>query len=138
LGNQTTERFNILEVTSTFQTGSKRNKGSPELKQKWQKIPAGLDILITHTPPKGFHDEGEGCEHLTEAVLEKKPLFHIFGHYHTEHGATAYFHTNMKKTTFINACSLSEGYYPIQRAIVFDMDLQAKRQEAMELSTIAS
>lgn len=108
-------------------------RGAEELKRTWEKIPSGLDVLITHTPPKGFHDEGEGCQHLIEAVMEKKPLYHIFGHYHTEHGVSVYYHENMRKTTFINACSLSEGYYPIQRAIVFDME-HTREESALHIA----
>jgi len=110
-------------------------RGAKELKERWDLIPE-VDVLITHTPPKGFHDEGEGCEHLTEAVMQKKPKYHIFGHYHTTHGVSAYHHGNNLYTTFVNAASLSEGYYPIQRAIVFDLGLD--RKEGLPLSSYRS
>lgn len=66
--------------------------GSERLKEEFDKIPEGLDILIAHTPP---HIKGEkidydeksrsyfGSEELTEAILKKKPKLVICGHVHT-------------------------------------------------------
>lgn len=61
------------------------DRGAP-LKAKWDLIPEGVDILITHGPPKGFGGqtrEGDvGCDDLLEAVNRVKPLIHVFGHIH--------------------------------------------------------
>lgn len=52
----------------------------------WEKIPdGGVDILLTHTPPKGvLSDSVNGCEHLSRRIREMvhPPRFHLFGHEH--------------------------------------------------------
>jgi predicted phosphodiesterase len=58
---------------------------------KWQLIPAGLDVLVTHGPPYGFGDrvhDGErvGCRDLLRHCLEKKPRLHLYGHIHEDRG----------------------------------------------------
>jgi Icc-related predicted phosphoesterase len=59
-----------------------------ELKEKWEKIPDDIDILITHGPPESILDKTDqglsvGCDQLFEFVMEKiKPKIHIFGHIH--------------------------------------------------------
>ena len=86
--------------------------GMPERADRimlWSQIPAGLDILITHSPPYGVLDaaEGEahhgGCRELRAAVVEKRPRLHVFGHVHSGYGAT-----KSPKTTFVNAALLDE------------------------------
>jgi hypothetical protein len=52
---------------------------------------AGVDIVMTHGPPKGVLDvvdgENEGCDMLLKAVGRARPLMHCFGHIHEGHGA---------------------------------------------------
>jgi Icc-related predicted phosphoesterase len=70
-----------------------------KMKMVWDMIPDKVDVLITHSPPKGILDEvvrknkigdkkviNEGCEELLSAVLRVKPRFHMFGHLHEAHG----------------------------------------------------
>ncbi|KAL6232314.1 Metallo-dependent phosphatase-like protein [Aspergillus navahoensis] len=53
----------------------------------------GIDILLTHGPPKGILDqvvgsgESVGCEHLYRAVKRARPALHVFGHIHEGYGA---------------------------------------------------
>jgi hypothetical protein len=67
---------------------------------RWCQIPSGLDLLITHGPPKGIQDfvpwttpdgqsylEHLGCEHLRDEVLRAKPKHHVFGHIHEGAGS---------------------------------------------------
>lgn len=70
-------------------------KRGKELRQKWQIIPDGVDVLITHTPPRGTGDQSTkyktarykaGCSDLRERVWEIKPKVHIFGHVHHGYG----------------------------------------------------
>lgn len=49
-------------------------------------VPIGVDILITHAPPRGHLDLGLGCEHLLREVWRAKPRLHVFGHVHEGHG----------------------------------------------------
>lgn len=62
-----------------------------ELAERFSRIPAGLDILISHTPPyvpgseidKPDHKiTHEGSKELTEELLKKKPRLCICGHVH--------------------------------------------------------
>jgi hypothetical protein len=51
----------------------------------------GVDVVVTHGPPKGILDMEngglEGCDMLLRAVGRAKPLMHCFGHIHEGHGA---------------------------------------------------
>ena len=84
------------------------------LKEKWDKIPRDLDILITHGPPNGILDgvrenylfNHAGCDDLMEAVHVKKPKVHIFGHIH-EHGGKRFKGIN---TTFYNVACMNDEY----------------------------
>ena len=60
-------------------------------------IPENTDILITHGPPQGLHDEVDevysgprnvGCPHLRRAIERIRPRLHVFGHIHEGHGVT--------------------------------------------------
>ena len=59
--------------------------------QYWKDIPKGLDILVTHGPPKGILDiadklSGEmeycGDKALLNKVMEANPKVHQYGHIH--------------------------------------------------------
>ncbi|KAL1957427.1 hypothetical protein VTO42DRAFT_5995 [Malbranchea cinnamomea] len=52
----------------------------------------GVDIVLTHGPPKDIGDKvaqerSEGCAHLRRAVARARPRIHCFGHIHEGHGA---------------------------------------------------
>jgi len=52
-------------------------------------IPADIDILITHVPPRGHLDlNGLGCKFLLGELwrLQRKPCLHVFGHVHEGYG----------------------------------------------------
>ena len=78
------------------------------LADKWARIPASIDILVTHGPPHGILDEthaGEhvGCRELRERVREIEPRLHVFGHIHEARGEH-----HGHGTHFVNA-SLHQG-----------------------------
>jgi hypothetical protein len=98
----------------------------PELKAKWDMIPDGLDILVTHGPPLGHGDmtfgyDGRmpkgsvGCADLKDAVFRAKPKLHIFGHIHSGYGVT-----EEGGTKFVNASSCNENYDALNKPIVMD------------------
>ena len=56
-------------------------------KSFWKdKIPSGVDVLITHTPPQHHLDLNKGCPSLLAEVWKAKPRLHVFGHVHSGHG----------------------------------------------------
>ncbi|CAE7564701.1 Mpped1 [Symbiodinium natans] len=81
-----------------------------ELKEEWAKIPTGVDVLLTHTPPANILDASDhagrqgrsiGCEELAKAVSQRTDLsVHVFGHVHGGYGVH-----RTRKTCFINAAS---------------------------------
>jgi Icc-related predicted phosphoesterase len=81
----------------------------------WQTVPSGVDLLITHGPPKGILDltyDGEakaivqgGCSALRSHVDTRiQPKVHAFGHFHDQHGLTNFGTYTRGQTKFIN-CS---------------------------------
>lgn len=57
----------------------------------WDKVPADVDVLITHGPPKNILDRTSrgirvGDRELLKKVEEIKPRVHCFGHIHESYG----------------------------------------------------
>ena len=48
------------------------------------KLPADIDILITHGPAYSYLDRDMGCKQLFLEVSSARPKYHIFGHVHEE------------------------------------------------------
>ena len=102
------------------------------LAKVWAKIPEGVDVLITHGPPKGFGDatmsgKGEGCADLLERVRVAKPRLHLFGHIHESGGAWT-----EGATTFVN-CTTWECERP---ATVIDVDRETVALVSVPLARI--
>jgi len=67
-------------------------KDRVKLDRYWhQAMPAHVDILVTHGPPKGILDKSYSRENVFECcgdksllnrVMEVKPKYHLFGHIH--------------------------------------------------------
>jgi len=93
-----------------------------KLNEHWEKIPANLDVLITHGPPYGILDKtpmtGEpvGCKDLLNHVKRVKPLVHIFGHIHSAHGVL-----ERDGTKFVNASQLDDDYRRVYKPIVIEV-----------------
>lgn len=102
------------------------NYNSAEALMIWDKIPAGIDVLITHGPPKGILDKlgpkgsepgaNAGCHFLLQAVDRVRPRLHTFGHIHTGRGWM-----KANGTTFVNASMLDDNYQPVHQAQVFEL-----------------
>jgi len=93
---------------------------SEHLRYAWDLIPAGVDVLVTHTPPMGFRSKAHsgtdlGCPELAKAVKRVKPAVHVFGHVHASYGVTK------GATTYINAANVNANYKPSNAPIVFDL-----------------
>ncbi|KAK7515823.1 Metallo-dependent phosphatase-like protein [Phyllosticta citriasiana] len=87
------------ESAFQYPTGEDRFN-PPEITPKWAKnvstpsstIPPGVDIVMTHGPPKYILDQNDdgqssGCEHLRNAIIRAEPRLHCFGHIHAGYGA---------------------------------------------------
>lgn len=100
------------------------NLDPEEIKRRWDMIPEGLDILITHGPPRGILDQSAphlgsehlGCPELMKAVERTKPKVSVFGHIHGGHGQMKYVNTH-----FINASICDESYKPRNPPIVVEL-----------------
>lgn len=106
-------------------------RGAP-LKAKWDLIPEGTDVLITHGPPHGVLDrvggvvprltaaatggEHVGCEELRGAVLRLRPRLHVFGHIHEGYGQQS-----LDGTRFVNASCCDRSYRPQNPPLVVDL-----------------
>lgn len=78
-----------------------------ELAQHWAKIPEGLSMLLTHSPPAGYLDNGWGSTTLREQVTWAKPLAHLFGHAHGASGVDCSY-----STVFSNGSLVGEKLVP--------------------------
>ncbi|KAJ5833387.1 hypothetical protein N7474_001698 [Penicillium riverlandense] len=56
----------------------------PREKDVWaDAVPHGIDVLITHGPPRAHLDRlGLGCVHLLRKLWSAQPRLHVFGHVH--------------------------------------------------------
>ncbi len=93
----------------------------PEIRAKWDLIPADTDVLITHGPPLGHgdrnvHGEPVGCADLHQRVQQVGPRYHVFGHIHEGYGTTS-----NGTTTFVNASVCDFRYHPVNPPQVFDL-----------------
>lgn len=91
-----------------------------EARSRWERMPAGVDVLITHGPAYGILDQAPngynlGSEDLLRMVMLREPKLHVFGHIHHSHGIV-----KIGPTTFVNAAICDEDYKHTQEAIVLD------------------
>ena len=92
---------------------------APAAVESWaDALPArGVDVLITHVPPRGARDCGGGSAALARAVAGMAPAVHVFGHMHHGHGAAG----AGGRTLFVNACSCDGSYRASHAPLVFDL-----------------
>ncbi len=93
----------------------------PAIRARWDRIPAGIDVLVTHGPPAGVLDRTAagmdvGCADLLDAIARVRPKVHVFGHIHEAYGLVV-----KDGTTFVNASTCNRSYKPVQPPIVVDI-----------------
>lgn len=75
-----------------------------------ERIPNGIDVLITHEPPVMILDESSGTHWgnalLLNRVLEVKPKYHLFGHAHDAFGTEVH-----DGIVFSNGAMLDDNYH---------------------------
>ena len=104
--------------------------GGDCLERYFAAIPEGLDILLTHTPPKIRHQKLDvsidtnsphfGSPELTDALRRAHPRYALCGHIHSgDHKAYEFVHTNGAATTIRNVSRLNEDYRVDYEPFVF-------------------
>jgi hypothetical protein len=101
-----------------------------QLAHAWARVPAGIDILVTHTPPEGILDRSSrgwslGCPDLARELTRIAPRVHCFGHVHAGAGRI-----RVGATLFINACSLESGTERILPAATLTLSSRTGRGAA--------
>lgn len=92
------------------------------MRKKWEVIPEGIDILVTHGPPLGildfspFGNEHAGCGDLRQELLRIKPRLHVFGHIHHSYGKL-----ELGGIQFANASICDEAYRATRQPILFEL-----------------
>jgi predicted phosphodiesterase len=100
------------------------------LAAKWALIPSGVDVLVTHGPPRGFGDRGPyggeraGCDDLLTAVRRVRPALHLFGHIHQDGGL---FHDGEVTLANVTTWECERG------ATVLDYDPATRRVAAVQI-----
>uniref|UniRef100_A0AC35U892 Metallophos domain-containing protein n=1 Tax=Rhabditophanes sp. KR3021 TaxID=114890 RepID=A0AC35U892_9BILA len=97
------------------------NRGQPLL-DKWNLIPSGIDVLLTHAAPLGHGDlmvtgNRAGCVELLNSVVKRiRPAYHVYGHIHEGYGCSSDGYTK-----FINCSIVNENLEPTNTPVIFDI-----------------
>lgn len=108
-------------VTPRFYNWAFNRKRGEEIRQHWELIPPGTDVLMTHGPAYGFLDvtadeQHTGCQDLLRRLLVIKPKFHVFGHIHESYGSV-----KRSGIQLINASLVNEFYELVHKPFIFDL-----------------
>lgn len=111
-------------VTPEFNNWAFNYVRGDEIKKFWDIIPTDTEFLVTHGPPMYVLDQlpdGKhiGCFDLYNKIQGMNLKCHSFGHIHYAYGEYKSITTN---TQFINAAICNEGYWPINKPWVIEVD----------------
>ena len=72
----------------------------------WRK--GGIDIVVTHAPPRHIHDAEDRChmgfESFAKLIKKRKPGYFIHGHIHKEFKSLEERITMVDSTRVVNTC----------------------------------
>jgi Icc-related predicted phosphoesterase len=91
-------------------------------REKFEQIPACVEVLVTHTPPCGIQDttrEGGdhfGDEFLREVLCGLSPQLHVFGHIHGGYGVR-----QIEDYLSVNAAQCDERYRAVNPPVVVEL-----------------
>jgi Icc-related predicted phosphoesterase len=117
-------------ITPFFRNWAWNRYSGEDIQKHWDRIPEGIDILVSHGPPFGILDGVErfngkmcefeiehcGCPQLLNKVLEIKPRYHIYGHIHEGHGTCS-----RDGITFVNASICDGQYRPVHDITIVEI-----------------
>ncbi len=94
-------------VTPAFRSTAFNRARGAALRAHWERIPDGVDLLVTHGPPRGLGDRvffgaHVGCDDLLARVRALAPRVHLFGHIHEARGE---YRLPGLRTRFVNAAN---------------------------------
>jgi predicted phosphohydrolase len=111
--------LNVWGSPMTLHDGGAFGRSSETYREKvYDTIPDDTDILITHGPPQGILDGGQGCAALRRAVILVQPRLHVFGHVHSGYGVHP-----TKNTLFVNCALLDEDGACSKKPFVLELDV---------------
>ncbi len=100
---------------------------SDKLQERFSLIPAGVDVLLTHTPPKfnslgislayGIDSEDFGSTELADEILKKEPKMCFCGHIHTGNHTL----TKLRSSEIWNVARLNESYHVAYEPTVLEV-----------------
>ena len=92
-----------------------------QLAEHWARIPAGVDLLCTHSPPLGYGDRiGDvsiGSPSLLAAIDQLEPRLSVFGHLHSGYGRW-----QRNGSILVNASYCNMDYLPAHEPVVVELD----------------
>lgn len=97
-------------------------KDRGKLGKTWEILYEGIDILVTHGPPKGIldlsHDSNHKLEYcgdsaLFKAVMRIQPKIHMFGHIHPSEGCYNQGTRKFNDIVFSNAACVTDGKFDL-------------------------
>lgn len=94
-------------------------RDEPLLSDVFSKIPHGVDILVTHSPPcriSGMCND-LGSYALTKEILQKRPRLSVSGHIHWHGGKTSEY----EGIKFVNACICDHIYDPTNHPVIIEL-----------------
>jgi Icc-related predicted phosphoesterase len=85
-----------------------------EIAGVWESVSDGVDVLVTHGPPRGIGDRTRGgkqvgCQQLRECIRGCRPRLHLFGHIHEARGDWT-----VEGIQCVNASVTTVGYGAVQ------------------------
>lgn len=106
--------------TPTFGNNWAFNIKRSKINAVWDNMDEGVDIVVTHGPPKGILDrtlksmgvlEMVGCENLRKRILQTRPMYHLFGHVHDSKAIHNNFgvYKDSHNITYSNASCVLDG-----------------------------
>ena len=103
-----------------------------QLAERFAAIPEGVDLLLTHTPPRIRHEKVDvsidrnsphfGSVELLDALRTRRPRYALCGHIHTgDHNPIVLNHDDGRKTIVRNVSRLDEEYEIRFEPYVFEL-----------------